>query len=124
MLTPKFGITLSQLHLDHLNIPLDFAVNSSLKHNFSHIRIGAYWNQIEVSPDNFDFSKLLYLLTKYEQANQPVILTLGVKAPRWPEYHWPDFVVNKTLSDPKTLQQILSFIQQVIKIAKSFTGSR
>jgi len=120
MFTPKLGITLSQSHLEHLNIPIDLAIQESLKHNFAHIRIGAYWNQIEISPGGFDFSKLQYLLSKYEQANQPVVLTLGVKAPRWPEYYWPDFIVNKDPKESQTQQQILTFIKQVIHVTKSF----
>lgn len=105
----------------HLGIPVDLAITEALKYNFSHIRIGAYWNQIETSPGKYNFTQLTELLTRFEKAHQPIVLTIGVKAPRWPEYYWPDFVADKNTANPITQKLILNFIQKTIQHTKKFS---
>jgi hypothetical protein len=120
-MSSPLGITLSTSHLHHLGIPLDFAITEALKYNFSHIRLGAYWNQIETSPGKYNFTELTTLLTRFEKAHQPIVLALGVKAPRWPEYYWPDWVNEKNPENPETQKHILSFIEKVIHHTRKFS---
>lgn len=121
MKNKKIGITFSQPHLEYLGIPIDLAIKEALKYNFSHIRLGAYWNRLEASLGHYDFRELLSLLNHFEKAQQPIILTLGVKAPRWPEFYWPDFIINKNTNNSETQTLLLRFIKQVIEETKSFT---
>lgn len=115
------GATFSHPHLEHLYIPLDFAFQETLKHNFVHLRLGAYWNRIEKNPDQYDFEELVSLLTFFEENKQKIILTLGVKAPRWPEFYWPDFIVQKNTTNKETQERILKFIRAVIETTRHFT---
>ena len=41
-----------------------------------------------------------------------VTLCLGVKQPRWPEYHWPDW--SKNLSAGEKTEALLSFLEVVV----------
>lgn len=45
---------------------------------------------------------------------QNVVLTLGMKAPRWPEYHWPKRI-NQSPNDPITQSAVLKLITATIK---------
>ena len=53
------------------------------------LRLGAYWSDIEPEHGVFDFEQLDELLHKCEAMNIQVLLTLGMKGPRWPEFHIP-----------------------------------
>lgn len=117
----QFGATFSHPHLEYLKIPLEFALEESLKQNFSYLRLGAYWNRIEKNPNQYDFEELIYLLNFFEKNEQKIILTLGVKGPRWPEFYWPDFIEQKSTTSPETQEKILKFIKKVIEATKHFS---
>ncbi|TSC75397.1 MAG: Uncharacterized protein G01um101433_894 [Parcubacteria group bacterium Gr01-1014_33] len=53
------------------------------------IRLVAYWDEIEKTRGEFDFSELDWQIQKSQEANIPVILAVGMKMPRWPECHIP-----------------------------------
>ncbi len=117
----QFGATFSHPHLEYLKIPLEFALEESLKQNFTYLRLGAYWNRIEKNPNQYDFAELIYLLNFFAKNKQKIILTLGVKAPRWPEFYWPDFIEQKSTTSPETQEKILKFIKKVIEATKHFS---
>jgi hypothetical protein len=118
---PKLGITFSQPHLENLGLSVSQALTTALELQFSHLRLGAYWNRLERQPGEYDFTELGTLLRACEKANQPVVLTVGVKAPRWPEYYWPDFIDKKHLSHPDTQAQVLLFMDRVVRATQSFS---
>ncbi len=55
-------------------------------------RLVSYWNQIETEPGKYDFTDLDWQFEKAEASNSNVILTLGLRQPRWPECHPPSFI--------------------------------
>lgn len=57
----------------------------------SKIRLIAYWEEIEKEEKKFDFSETDWLLQKTTEYKTPVILTLGMRVPRWPECHIPEW---------------------------------
>ncbi len=116
----KLGITFSPPHLEHLKIPVEDALKKAFEYNFSHIRLGTYWNRIESKPGHYDFSELTSILSVCESANQPVVVTVGVKAPRWPEYYWPDFITTKNTDNSETQHHLLLFIKNTILKLQTF----
>ncbi len=55
------------------------------------IRLIAYWEEIEKERGNFDFSETDWLLQKTKENGIPVVFAVGIKTPRWPEIHAPDW---------------------------------
>lgn len=53
------------------------------------LRLAVQWNQVERSDGNFDFTEVEYVLDRCQVRGVPVLLCVGVKAPRWPEVHLP-----------------------------------
>lgn len=95
----EYGITLSHPHISaQHHSPLD-ALNASLEFPFSWIRLGCYWNEIEQSPGTYDFSRLDPLVSWCQKNKKNVVLTVGMKAPRWPEYYIPRWVDTTTISN-------------------------
>lgn len=110
----KVGITFSHRHAKHLGLSATSTLTHLCKQNYSYIRLCSYWNEIEKSPGNYDFSTLYKLLEICNNHNQKVIMTLGMKAPRWPEYHWTR-MINQSPNDPITQFAVLKLITTTIK---------
>lgn len=77
-----------------------------------HFRLVSYWDQMEPSEGNYDFSQLDWQFKKAEEHHAKVTLSLGLRQPRWPECHIPSWA----LDEPKTVwqPQLENFIQTVI----------
>lgn len=58
------------------------------------LRLIAYWDEIEKEKGKFDFTELDWMLDKIRQAKSEAILVLGLKVPRWPECHFPEWAGN------------------------------
>ncbi|MGH7193219.1 MAG: beta-galactosidase, partial [Candidatus Saccharimonadales bacterium] len=77
-------------------------------------RLVSYWNDIEPSPGHYDFSQLDWEFKKAEAAHAKVTLVVGLRQPRWPECHSPDWV-NTGASAPRWQPQLETFMQKVIE---------
>jgi hypothetical protein len=75
-------------------------------------RLVSYWNDIEPTQGHYDFSQLDWQFKDAESSHAKVILTLGLRQPRWPECHAPNWVN----SEPATVwqPQLNTFIKAVV----------
>jgi hypothetical protein len=105
--------------LDYRNI---FCQVCSL--GFDRIRLCSYWNEIELVDNEFDFTTLDWLLDESHQQGIEVVLTVGMKAPRWLEFHFPDWLsaqqdtaINFEPIDlnPAIADRALRFIHSVVE---------
>ncbi len=94
----KFGVSFSSyfakdLGLDWKKVYLDILDDLKPK----KIRIAAYWPNIEKNDEvEYDFSDLEFQLKEAKERNVEVVLSVGIKVPRWPECHIPEkYLVNK-----------------------------
>lgn len=86
------GGTFSPLETEYLELDTIDALRDVLSLKLDYIRLGAYWNRIETREGHFEFDALDALITEAEKAGVPVVLTVGIKAPVWPEFHIPWWV--------------------------------
>lgn len=77
-----------------------------------HFRLVSYWNQLEPQPGTYDFSLLDWQFKKAEAAGAKVTLSLGLRQPRWPECHIPDWA--KGQAQQQWQPQLEDFIAAVI----------
>lgn len=122
------GASFSHLFLSSLNHnPLD-ALRSFNKLGLRWIRLGSYWNEIEPKKGKFNFNMMDRLLNFCEENRLKVLLTVGMKAPRHPEYYIPDWLVRKVkiyragtinTSNTQLLTNTLNFINKVISRYKN-----
>ncbi len=118
----KLGITFSHPHLKFLDLDVIQALNKALSMNFAHIRLGAYWSDVEKTAGNYTFSELEKILKKCEAEKQPVVITVGVKAPRWPEFYWPEHIpeLEQDANCPKTQNKILALVKKSVRTLKKY----
>jgi hypothetical protein len=62
-------------------------------------RLVSYWKNHEPNDNQYDFSELDWQFDMVEKAGGEVSLTLGLRQPRWPECHGPEWAMNKPVID-------------------------
>jgi len=88
----RVGTTFSRRQCEYLKLDWKETYDKILETKFDILRLGAYWDEIEKKEGVFDFTFLDYEIDKAEEHKIPVLLTVGMKAPRWPEFFIPDWV--------------------------------
>lgn len=76
------------------------------------IRIPAYWDLIEKTEGEYDFSDLDWQLDQAEKRDAKVILVIGQKVPRWPECFIPEWA--KT-DDAKRKEKLLEVEKLIVE---------
>lgn len=75
-------------------------------------RLVSYWNKHEPEQGKYDFTDLDWQFKKAEAANARVSLAIGLRQPRWPECHMPEWANN--LPNDQWQQQLNTYIGVVI----------
>lgn len=76
-------------------------------------RLVSYWKNIEPEEGKFDFSELDWQFEKVAKAGGKVSLAIGLRQPRWPECHAPEWIggADKPIWVPK----LKTFITKVVE---------
>lgn len=104
-----YGVVFSQKH--SADMGLDW------KHNYlallddlqiKNIKLAAHWDLIEPSDAEYDFSDLDWQLKQAREHNAKIMLAIGMKTPRWPECHIPEWAkgLNKDVQQAKILEML------------------
>ena len=80
-------------------------------------RLVSYWDKIEAKEGTYDFSDLDWQFKKAEESHSTVSLAIGLRQPRWPECHPPEWV--KTESMDVWLPKLKKFMGAVIQRYKT-----
>lgn len=75
-------------------------------------RLVSYWNKIEAQQGTYDFSELDWQFKKAEAANAEISLAIGLRQPRWPECHEPDWA--STLPKDEFQTKLNDFVAAVV----------
>lgn len=89
-----FGVTFIDRYATYLGVdPHEtfLALRDDL--GFKRFRLVSYWDDIEKSPGNYDFTELDWQFKKVNEVGGEVSLAIGLRQPRWPECHAPSWVV-------------------------------
>ena len=119
----QLGATFSHPHLKWLGIKPQDAIKEYNKLGLEWIRLGTYWNEVETKEGKYDFSELDNLVQYCEKKKIKVVLTVGMRAPRWPEYYLPSwltqelklkYIKNFKLSDKRMTECTLRLINKTV----------
>jgi hypothetical protein len=91
----RLGTTFSQLQCGYLGLDTQETFNRLVEMGFKLIRLCSYWHEIQPVRQRFNFSVLDWLVNEAQRHAIEVVLTVGMKAPRWPEFHFPEWVKDQ-----------------------------
>lgn len=110
----RFGASFSVPYAQYLGLDPKQCLRQAIKDlGVERLRLMSYWNRLEPKPGEYDWRELDWQIDLAEKSGVEVTLCLGLRQPRWPESHWPDWALE--MSGNKWQQPLLEFIEAVIK---------
>lgn len=76
------------------------------------VRLVSYWSNIEHNRGSYDFTELDWQMATAQSRGVKVSLALGLRQPRWPECHMPDWAEIEEESEWQP--QLMNFIGAVV----------
>jgi hypothetical protein len=113
----KLGVSFIPYYAESLGVDPQETMDGLLNIGVRHFRLVSYWNAGEPQPGQYDFSQLDWQFRKAEQAHTKVSLTLGLRQPRWPECHMPDWARQQT--QQQWQPQLEKYVQTVVERYKN-----
>jgi len=79
-----------------------------------HLRLVSYWSDVEATKGTYDFSELDWEFQQAAAHGAKISLAIGLRQPRWPECHAPDWVNTepKLVWEPQLLQYIRAVVNR------------
>jgi len=82
------------------------------------VRVVAYWDEIGAAENNFNFSDLDWQINELQSRGTETILVVGMKVPRWPECHLPDWA--KSLAVEERENKLQEYIGKTVERYKDY----
>jgi hypothetical protein len=114
--TPKemYGASFSLKYANEMHIDPRGCLTSALNDlGVRRLRLMSYWDIHEAKRGTYDFTELDWQLELAEEHGAVVTLCLGLRQPRWPESHWPEWA--KELPDAVWQQSLYDYIETVVQ---------
>lgn len=113
----KYGVTFSnkyatQIGLDWKDAYLKILDNLGAK----NLRLIAYWDEIEKTPDHYDYTDILWQLKEAEKRKVNIIMTIGRKVPRYPECFEPNWwrgISSEEIREKELLEYIARTVMEL-----------
>lgn len=108
------GASLSVKQCRNFGLDDQEILNAAVKDlDLRRFRLMSYWDEIEKEQGTYDFTALDKQFKTIAKHNGEVTLCLGARQPRWPESHWPTWVL--ALPEAERNQALLDFIKTTVK---------
>jgi hypothetical protein len=78
------------------------------------VRLVSYWSEIEPTPGHYDFSNLDWQFAMANKYHAKVSLAIGLRQPRWPECHEPNWVTVDTNRKSTWEPELYKYMSAVI----------
>ena len=108
-----YGVSFIPDYAQSLGLDPQQTFDSLLGIGVRHFRLVSYWSDIEQTKGSYDFSQLDWQFKKAEAAGAKVSLSIGMRQPRWPECHMPDWA--KAEDESQWQNQLQVFMATVIE---------
>lgn len=80
--------------------------------DITHFRLMSYWDEHEKKPGLYDFTRLDAQVERITSLGGYITMCIGVRQPRWPESHWPEW--TKNISIQKRNEALFTYIETVV----------
>jgi hypothetical protein len=100
------GVSFSSRHASNLGLDPVAALRQVLALGFRMVRLSAVWDQVAAE----GYQPLDRVLAAAESAGVPVLLTVGMKAMRWPEFYFPP-----DLQPDEVGERVVEFVVETVR---------
>jgi hypothetical protein len=114
----NMGVTFIPDYAQSLGVNPEQTMDALINIGVKQFRLVSYWNDTEPEPNQYDFSQLDWEFQKAQAAHATIILTVGLRQPRWPECHAPSWV-NTSQPDKDWQPQLEAFMSKVVERYKN-----
>jgi hypothetical protein len=113
----KYGVSFSLKQCRHFGLDPQSVLDWLLAQGWRRFRLMSYWDEHEKTHGTYDFAALDTQIEQITEAGGIISLCLGVKQPRWPEYHWPDWAWRA--EKPARDEALLAYVGKVVETYKN-----
>lgn len=111
---PNYGVSFSVKRARELDLDPHAVLTALLDDmKIKNYRLMSYWDEIEGQRGTFDFSELDWQIEQVAKRGGTVSLAIGLRQPRWPECHQPEWAGKLTGNAWK--QALYAFMEIVAK---------
>lgn len=86
------GTTISLQELESKDLSVDESLKILIDNGIKLYRIPTYWNRVEKEDGKYNYGELDLALDFLSKNNCDIILTIGIKSLRRPEFHVPEWI--------------------------------
>lgn len=109
-----YGASFSGPYAEYLGVKPKQCLQAAISDlGVRRFRLMSYWNRLEPRQGKYDFSELDWQIELCRREGAKVTLCIGLRQPRWPESHWPEWALK--LSEQEWQAALLKFIEQIIE---------
>ena len=108
-----WGVNFSQTQAESLGLNWQESYLAILEDlNVKHLKIATYWDLLELAKGEYSFEDLDWQIKEAEKNETQLLLVIGMKTPRWPECHIPEWA--KSLTKEAQQEKILKLIENIV----------
>jgi hypothetical protein len=109
----NWGVNFSQKHVELLGLNWQECYSALLDDlGTKNIKLATYWDLIEPEEGKYNFEDLDWQIEEAENHQAKVLLVIGMRTPRWPECHIPEWAKN--LKKEEQQEKILKLIEKIV----------
>jgi hypothetical protein len=109
----RYGISFSSKQVRAFGLDEKAALAWLLAQGWRRFRLMNYWDEHEKQPGKYDFTALDRQIRQITAIGGSITLCLGIKQPRWPEYHWPGWAWESAAEVRD--RALLMYLQKVVE---------
>jgi hypothetical protein len=109
----QMGVSFIPDYAQSLGLNPQQTLDSLFSIGVRQVRLVSYWSDGEPTPGHYDFSQLDWQFSKAEAAHAKVVLTVGLRQPRWPECHIPTWAATEPVNVWQP--QLEAYMQAVVQ---------
>jgi len=108
----EWGVVFSQKHAEQLGLDWKETYSALVDDlGTKSIKLATYWDLVEKEAGKYDFSDLDWQMEEAEEKGVKILLVTGMKTPRWPECHIPEWA--KGLSQEEQQEKIAILVEKM-----------
>ena len=114
----NYGVSFSIKAAREMDLDPKACLKSSLKDlGVRRLRLMSYWDEHEKIQGVYDFTELDWQLELAGKYGAEITLCLGLKQPRWPESHWPEWAKESPKDEWQT--HLMNYMKTVVNRYKT-----